>query len=67
MNPELADLIEHLNGLIFLVRAAWQSSSGKCAEVAQTFRFIGRMHQAAAIAQRNNPTDGLQISEDDIP
>jgi hypothetical protein len=63
MDPHFADLVEHLNGLIFTARAVWQSSSGKCADVAQTFRCVGRMHQAAAVAQRDNPTDRLQISE----
>jgi hypothetical protein len=67
MDPYFADSVEHLNGLIFMARVAWQSSSGKCADVAQTFQFVGRMHQAAAVAQRDNPTDRLQISEDGIP
>jgi hypothetical protein len=64
MDPHVADLVEHLNGLIFMARVAWQSSSEKYVDVAQTFRFVGRMHQAAAVAQRDNPTDRLRISED---
>jgi len=56
-----------LNGLIFMARVAWQSSSGKCADVALTFRLVGRMQQAAAVAQQDNPTGRLQISEDGIP
>jgi hypothetical protein len=67
MDPHFADLVEHLNGLIFMARVAWQSSSGKCADVTQTFRFVGRMHQATALSQRNNPTDRLHISVDGIP
>jgi hypothetical protein len=67
MEPGFVDLIEHLNGLIFMARVAWQSSSGKCADVALTFRLVGRMQQAAAVAQQDNPTGGLQISEDGLP
>jgi hypothetical protein len=67
MDPHVADLVEHLNGLIFTARVAWQSSSGKYVDVAQTFRFVGRMHQAAAVAQRGNPNGRVQISEDGIP
>jgi hypothetical protein len=66
MDPHFADLVEHLNGLIFMARVTWQSSSGKCADVAQTFRLVGRLHQTAAVAQRDNPTGRLQISEDGI-
>ena len=66
MDPHFTELIEHLNGLIFMARVAWQSSSGRCADVALTFRSIGRMHQAAAIAQRDNPTGRVQISQDGI-
>ena len=66
MDPHFAELVEHLNGLIFMARVAWQSSSGRCADVALTFRSIGRMHQAAAIAQRDNPTGRVQISQDGI-
>jgi hypothetical protein len=66
MDPELADLIEHLNGLIFLARVTWPSSSGKCADIARTLRLVGRMHQAAALAQRDNPAIGVQASEDGI-
>jgi hypothetical protein len=67
MDSYFAELVEHLNGLIFMARVAWQSSSGKCADVAQTFQFVGRMHQAAAVAHRENPTGRLQILEDGIP
>jgi len=67
MEPGFVDLIEHLNGLIFMARVAWQSSSGKCADVALTFRLVGRRQQAAAVAQHDNPTDRLQTSEDGIP
>jgi hypothetical protein len=67
MDSYFAELAEHLNGLIFMARVAWPSSSGKCADVAQTFQFVGRMHLAAAVAQRDNPTGRLQISEDGIP
>ena len=41
MEPDFIDIIEHLNGLIFMARVAWQSSSGKCADVALTFRLVG--------------------------
>jgi hypothetical protein len=67
MEPDFVDLIEHLNGLIFMARVAWQSSSGKCADVALTFRLVGRMQQAAAVAQQDNPTGRLQVSEGGIP
>jgi hypothetical protein len=67
MDPYFADLIEHLNGLIFMARVTWQSSSGTSADIARTFRLVGRMHQAAALAQRDNPAGRLQISEDGIP
>jgi len=66
MDPHFAELVEHLNGLSFTARVAWQSSSGGCADVALTFRFVGRMHRAAAVAQRDNPTGRVQISEDGI-
>jgi len=67
MDPDRAILIEHLNGIILLARTTWQSSSGKCADVAGTFRFVARMHQAAALAYRDNPDSGLQILKDGIP
>jgi hypothetical protein len=66
MEPDFVDLIEHLNGLIFMARVAWQSSSERCADVALTLRFVGCMHQAAAVAHRDNPTGRVQISEDGI-
>ena len=65
MNPDYANLIGHLNGVIFTARVTWQSS-GKCADIARTFRLVGRMHQAAALAERDNPSRRLQISEDSI-
>jgi hypothetical protein len=65
MDPDCANLIDHLNGLIFTARVTWQSSR-KCADIARTFRLVGRMHQAAALAQRDNPATRLQISEDSI-
>jgi hypothetical protein len=67
MEPDCANLIDHLNGLIFLARVAWQSSSGKYADIAHTFRLVNRMHQAAALAQRNAPFTRLRISDDNIP
>jgi hypothetical protein len=67
MDPDFADLIEHLNGVIFTARVTWQSSSGTCADIARTFRFVGHMLQAAAVAQRDNPSSGLRISEAGIP
>ena len=66
MDSYFAEMVEHLNGLIFMARVAWQSSSGKFADVALTFRFVGRMHRAAAVAQRDNPTGRVQISGDGI-
>jgi hypothetical protein len=66
MDPDCANLIDHLNERAdFTARVAWQSS-GKCADIARTFRLVGRMHQAAALAQRDNPSTRLQISEDSI-
>ena len=67
MDPERAILIEHLNGLILLACTTWQSSSGKCADIARTFQLVARMHQDAALAYRDNPDSGLQILKDDIP
>jgi hypothetical protein len=67
MEPDVANLIEHLNGLIFMARVTWQLSSGKCADIARTFRFVGHMHQAAAVARRDDQLSGLHISEDVIP
>jgi hypothetical protein len=40
MDPEFANLIEHLDGLICMARATWQSSSEKYADIARTFRFL---------------------------
>jgi hypothetical protein len=34
MDPDFANLIDQLNGLIFMARVTWQSSSGKCADTA---------------------------------
>jgi hypothetical protein len=65
MDPDCANLIDHLDGLIFTARVTWQSS-GKCADIARIFRLVGRMHQAAALAQRDNPATRLQISDDSI-
>jgi hypothetical protein len=65
MDPDCANLIEHLNGLIFTARVTWKSS-GKCADIACTFRHLGRMYQAAALAQRDNPFTRVQLSEDSI-
>jgi hypothetical protein len=65
MDPDCANLIDHLNGLILTARVTWQSS-GKCADIAHTFRLVGRMHQAATLAQRDNPSPLLQISEDSV-
>jgi hypothetical protein len=65
MDPDCANLIDHLNGVIFTARVTWQSS-GKCADIARTFRFVARMHQAAALAYRDNPAGGLQILKDGI-
>jgi hypothetical protein len=65
MDPACANLIDHLNGVISTARVTWQSS-GKCADIARIFRLVGRMHQAAALAQRDNPSTRLQISEDSI-
>jgi hypothetical protein len=67
MNPDRAILIEHMNGLILLALMTSQSSSGKCADVARTFQFVARMHQAAALAYRDNPASGLQILKNGIP
>jgi hypothetical protein len=45
-----ADLIDQLNGLIFLARVSWRLSPGKLAHMARTLRFVGEMDQAAAHA-----------------
>ncbi len=66
MDPDRAILIEHLNGLILLAHATWRSS-GKCAHIARTFGFVAHVHQAAALAYRDNPDSGLQILKDGIP
>jgi hypothetical protein len=63
MDPDCANLIDHLNGLIFMAHVTWQSLEN-CADVARAFRLVGRMHQAVSLAQRNNPSTWLQISED---
>jgi hypothetical protein len=65
MDPDCANLINHLNGVIFTARVTWQSS-GRCADMVRIFQLVGRMHQAAALAQRDNPSTRLQISEDSI-
>ena len=65
MDPDFANLIDQLNGLIFMARVTWQSSSGKCADISRTFQFVARMHQNAALAYRDNPVSGVQILKDD--
>ena len=61
MDPEFANLIEHLDGLISMARATWQSSSEKYADIARTFRFVSRLHQTAALVQRDKLDSELQI------
>jgi hypothetical protein len=65
MDPDCANLINHLHGVIFTARVTWQSS-GRCADMARIFQLADRMHQAAALAQRDNPSTRLQISDDSI-
>jgi hypothetical protein len=67
MDPEFANLIEHLDGLICMARATWQSSSEKYADIARTFRFVSRLHQTAALVQRDKLDSGLQITGDRSP
>jgi predicted HD phosphohydrolase len=52
MAQDLTPWVEHLNGLIFLADPAWHRPSGKHADMAYTFRRLGRAYQAAALAQR---------------
>jgi hypothetical protein len=52
MAQDLTPLVEHLNGLIFLADVAWHRPSGKHADMAGTFRRLGRAYQAAALARR---------------
>ena len=52
MAQDLTPLVEQLNGLIFLADPAWHRPSGKQADMAYTFRRLGRAYQAAALAQR---------------
>jgi hypothetical protein len=48
MSQDLTPLVEHLNGLIFLADVAWHRPSGKHADMAGTFRRLGRAYQTAA-------------------
>lgn len=52
MAQDLAPLVDHLNGLIFLADPAWHRPSGKQADMAGTFQRLVRAYQAAAVAQR---------------
>ena len=52
MAQDLTPWVEHLSGLIFLADLAWRRPSGKQADMAYTFRRLGRAYQAAAVAQR---------------
>jgi hypothetical protein len=52
MTQDLTPLINHLNGLIFLADVAWHRPSGKYADMAYTFRQLGRAYQVAALAQK---------------
>jgi len=52
MAQDLTPWVEHLSGLIFLADPAWHRPSGKQADMAYTFRRLGRAYQAAAVAQR---------------
>ena len=55
MAQDLTPWVEHLSGLIFLAAdrlLAWHRPSGKHADMAYTFRRLGRAYQAAALARR---------------
>jgi hypothetical protein len=52
MAQDLTPWVEHLSGLIFLADPAWHRPSGKQADMADTFRRLGRAYQAAALARR---------------
>ena len=52
MAQDLTPWVEHLNGLIFLADVAWHRPSGKHADMAGTFRRLGRAYQAAALVRR---------------
>jgi hypothetical protein len=66
MAQDLTPLVEHLNGLIFLADVAWHRPSGKHADMAGTFRRLGRAYQAAALAQRAGRPVRLSIMYKDI-
>jgi hypothetical protein len=66
MDRDRADLIDQLNGLIFLARVSWRLSPGRLAHMARTLRFVGEMDQAAAHATRAGQPMQLRIKYEDI-
>jgi len=59
MAQDFTPWVEHLSGLIFLADPAWHRPSGKQADMADTFRRLGRAYQARKhelsiiVAERN--------------
>jgi hypothetical protein len=66
MAQALAPLVQHLTGLIYLAEMAWQGSPENHMRMARTFRDIGQAYEIAALAQQDNLSARVQISEDDI-
>jgi hypothetical protein len=61
MAQDLTPWVEHLSGLIFLADPAWHRPSGKQADMAYTFRRLGRAYQAAAWGTVTIPSTNSHI------
>jgi hypothetical protein len=61
-----AALIDHLNGVIFLARVTWATSSGTFADIAQTFRQVSHMHHLSALIRLDDPAAPVLISDDSL-
>jgi hypothetical protein len=63
MAQDHSSLAKHLDELISLVDSAWRLPQKHRAHLAHSVRFIGKIHHAAALAQRAK----LRIMDDDTP
>jgi hypothetical protein len=47
-------LANHLNGLIYLADVVWRGPPEKYADMARTFRRLGRAYEIAALTKRTD-------------
>ncbi|EWY36160.1 hypothetical protein N825_29810 [Skermanella stibiiresistens SB22] len=66
MTQDNAQLADHLNGLIMLIRATDRSPWRGCAALARTVRRIAEIQQATALGGLNGRPMWVRITGDDI-